>query len=494
MSSPAPSSQSNPTKGIQRFGIGINVFIQLLLILVLFGFANYFSYRHYIRKDLSSNKEYTLSDATQKYLRKVKKDIEITTVFTRESEVMQDIRSLVEEYRNERKSKIKIDEIDPARDLERVEQLKLENGLTLKGNGILVRTNNRTRFITEEEIIIRGLNNDRDNPSIDFRGEDALTSAIIGLIEGEVKKFYYIVGKGDTTGKAGEPSYKSLVDLGKQQNFEVIPLNLSEVKEIPQDSNGLVLVGAKYDLSESEMAMVKQYWQTKRASFLVLLDPNGQTPRLKQFLQTNGVYPRPDRVLYAESTSAGPRKEFSVQCIFLGDSPVSKPFRSVASSFSGQTQSLELKRESAELRAQQIEVLPLINAADRFWGESRYLLELPVVDSQDTKPPVHVAASVERGFAEDESLRVDSARMVVVANSLLLDPSTRLEVHQDFVAASINWMLNRERLIGITPKRKQMFRLELTEDQRRLTFWVTCMVMPATMLAMGFMVWSFRRA
>ena len=47
----------------------------------------------------------------------------------------------------------------------------------------------------------------------------------------------------------------------------------------------------------------------------------------------------------------------------------------------------------------------------------------------------------QRGAVSDERLRVDSSRMVVVGNATMLDPATRLAVDQDFIAASLNWML-----------------------------------------------------
>lgn len=493
-SSPAPAAEAPAPKPLKRLGIGVNVGLQVILGVVLFSVVNYLSYRHFVRRDLSPNADYTLSESTIGYLRKLSKDVEITVVFMRDSAIMPDVRALVEEFRGVKKSRIKTDETDPARDIERVEQLKVKHGITLKGNGILVRANNRSRFIGEEEIVIKGLNRDRDNPSVDFIGEDALISSIIGLIEGEPLKLYFIAGKGATTQSGNELAYVSLAQLGKNQNFEVLPLNLTEVEAIPADASGLLLTGAKYDLSEHEMQLLRAYWDQKRASMLVLLDPNGETPRLRQFLQDNGVTPRRDRVLCAESTSTGPKKEFSVQTWFLPDSVISRPFTEVAAVFSGQTQSLALDMDPAALSTRHILVTPLVDAADRFWGEVDYGAELPVVDSADTKPPVHLAASVERGAVSDERLRVDSARMVVVGNATLLDPATRLGVHQDFISSSLNWMLNRERLTGITPKRKASFRILLTEEQRKQIFWVTCFLMPAAVLGMGLLVWSHRRA
>ncbi len=484
--------KSTPVRPMRRWGIALNVLVQIVLALVLFLIVNFLSYRHYQRFDLSPSHDYSLSEMTVNNLRKLTKDVTITLIFTRDSDIMNEARTLVEEYRRVKKNRVNIEEIDPARDIERAEQLKLRNGIVLHGNGILVRVNDRSRFISEEELIIKGLEGDRERPSLDFRGEEAVTSAIISLVEGGSHKFYCIVGKGTANGRDASPSFSALTELGRQQNIETAALNLTDVSEIPADAGAIVLLGSRYDLAEREIAMLKTYWEGKRAAIFVMLDPNGNTPRLHNFLSANGVTPRPDRVLYAESTAAGQRKEFSVQTAFLTTSPISKPFSAVASRLSGQTQSLDLRGDLPELLARHIAVTPLMNATDRYWGTTDYLNELPVIGASDTKPPVHLAASIERGFVSDERLRMDSSRMVVVGNAELLNPEVRLAVHQDFVSACMNWMINRERLIGITPKRKQVFRIELTEQQRRSIFQVSAIFFPCTALALGFLISAHR--
>src|SRR3954469_25991746 len=91
----APARKPRP---LRRFGIGVNVGFQLLLCIVLFGIANYLGYRHFLRLDLTPNGDYTLSDSTEGYIRKLSKDVEITVVFMRDSPIMQDVRSLVDEF------------------------------------------------------------------------------------------------------------------------------------------------------------------------------------------------------------------------------------------------------------------------------------------------------------------------------------------------------------------------------------------------------------
>ena len=115
-------------------------------------------------------------------------------------------------------------------------------------------------------------------------------------------------------------------------------------------------------------------------------------------------------------------------------------------------------------------------------------------DEEDTRTDFFQSASVERGTVADERLREESCRMVVVGNAALLDKQSALAVNRDFVAASLNWIINRDRLIGITPKLKRSYRIELTSRQNELIFWITTIAMPGLVIALGLMVWASRRA
>jgi ABC-type uncharacterized transport system involved in gliding motility auxiliary subunit len=84
--------------------------------------------------------------------------------------------------------------------------------------------------------------------------------------------------------------------------------------------------------------------------------------------------------------------------------------------------------------------------------------------------------------------------MVVVGNPTLLDKTTMLAVNRDFVAASLNWIINRENQIGITSKPRKSYRIQLTPRQSHVIFWLTSVSMPALVLLTGLMVWAGRRA
>lgn len=489
MADPVPASHSAPS----RLGIGFNVLLQVLLGVAICIGVNYLSYRYYVREDLSPSGSFSLSTSTENFLRKLAKEVDIIVLIPRGSKLYEDVRSLTDEYVRNGKKLVKVEFVDPTRDVDRAEQIKLENAMKLQTTGLLIKANKGIRFIREEELVIQSPGMDADHPQLEFRCEDAITSAIIGLMEGTQRKFYFVIGKGARAEAGASDVLVALKEMGRQQNYDVLPINLGEVSAIPKDASGVFFVGAKYDVSDRELGLLKAYWAQRRAALLFLLDPAAETPRLDGFLKASGIAPRGDRVLFAESTGSGPRKEFSVQAGFSKESLITVPVRDATTTLSSQTQSLALA-EAESLKEFGLTVTPLMTASPRFWGESSYLDDLPVIGEDDAGPPVHVAAAVERGAVQDESMRVDSARMVVVGNASLLDAQTRQAENQDFLAASINWMVNREKLIGITPKQKHQYRIQLTNHQRDLLFWITAFCTPAIVLAFGFSVWAKRRA
>lgn len=499
----APAAEPKPQASMpKRWGIGLNVFIQVLLTLALFMGVNRLSYRYHTRWDLSPQQTYTLTSSTLNTLGKLSMDVYIDAVFPRDSKesgrksLYGDVQPLLEEYRINGRGRVRVRMIDPVHDIERTEALKAEIRLPFEQNGIVIRAGSRMRFITEEELVVRDAGTETQRRIKEFRGEDAVTSAIINVVEGKERRFYIVMGKGTRTELALVEAMDALKDLGRQLNYQLLGINLSEVNTIPEDADGLIFCGVRYDLSERELAMVKRYWEGKRAGLLVMLDPGvaEETKRLNSFMAMHGVRPRPDRVLYAESTSSGTRKEYTVQAGFDNESPITRPLAASTTSFPGQTQSLEVRYDDEYLRNQNIQAHPLVGATDRYWGEVNHYENLPVVDEEDTREHVFLAASVERGIVTDPRLRKDTCRMVIVGNCFLLDKKTAISQNRDLVAASLNWILNRDSNIGIMPKPKHSYRIQLSQRQSEIIFWSTAIVLPAVVLCLGMMVWASRRA
>lgn len=494
----AIEAKTAPQGGMpRRFGIGVNVLVQVFLTLLIFVGINRLNYRYYTRFDLSPTQSFTLSDSTKNILSTLSRDVTIYMVFARDSKIFGEVSSLLEEYRLHGRQRIKLRTIDPVRDIERAENLKAETGLSLAQNGILLISGSNKRFIIEDELVVREAGIGTEKKITEFRGEDAVTSALANVLEGKMRRFYYITSKGSRSDAAVTESLEAIVEIGRQQNFEVLAISLSDVASLTAHADGIIMIGAKYDLTERELRMLDDYWNSNRTGILMLLDPNRITKNLDLWLAANGVKPRRDRVLMARSTSAGAKKEFSVQALFSREVSFTQHLANNITNIAGQSESLELSsgESNPTLKEKNIVVNPVLRADDFYWGETNYYDELPVADeSEDTLPPVYVGASVERGAAADASKRVESSRMVVVGNPTLLDKSSMLAVNRDFVAASLNWIINRENLIGITSKPKRSYRIQLTPKQHDVIFWITSLAMPGVILALGMAIWAGRRA
>ncbi|MGZ4986065.1 MAG: hypothetical protein ACXV8A_08245, partial [Chthoniobacterales bacterium] len=64
----------------------------------------------------------------------------------------------------------------------------------------------------------------------------------------------------------------------------------------------------------------------------------------------------------------------------------------------------------------------------------------------------------------------------------------------DFMSGAMNWLLNREQLIGIAPKVPKTLTFVLEDNQLRNLRWLILVFMPLVPAVIGFAVWWQRRA
>jgi hypothetical protein len=486
------ASETRRGTSARRVSFSLHASAQIALILVLVVIANYLSIRHFQRWDLTAERRHSLDAATLNLLEDIDQDIDIIVSFNAASPFAKDVRSLAESYQRQRPDLIDIEFIDPAREPARAADLKASLDVPLEENALVVRSGDLTRVIPPAEMRVPGPDHSEELPQWLFRGEDALSSAILALSSGDAPKAYFLVGKGGRT-LPSSGTFDSARRLAARQNISLHPLHLADVPEIPEDASCLILAGPSVDLFDRELALLRSYWARERGTLLILLDPEATTPLLDGFLSQLGVTPRQDRVLYAESTAAGPIKEYEVTSLLLPGSPITLGSVGQPTQFKGQSMSLALALEEESLARQQIKILPVLAATGRFWGETNFLDELPVFHPDtDHAPPIFLGATVERGHVADPKLRVASARLAVFSNPTLLDPATRLHSNDALLANSLNWMLDRDRLIGIAPRPSPYSRVFLTAQQSQNVIQII-FGMPIAALCFGFFIWSLRR-
>src|SRR5436853_4020415 len=104
---------------IGRVRIGLNVVVQIVLILFLAAMINGLAFRHYKRWDFSRDQKYALSDKTKRFLDSIKGKVRITVFFAPNTPITQDVQNLLAEYQYTGRGKIDVENVDPERNLSR---------------------------------------------------------------------------------------------------------------------------------------------------------------------------------------------------------------------------------------------------------------------------------------------------------------------------------------------------------------------------------------
>jgi ABC-2 type transport system permease protein len=485
-------------KKIGRLQIGVNVLIQVVLVVFLAMMVNAIAFRHYKRWDFSRDQKYALSDKTKRFLDSMKGKMRITVFFAPNTPISADVQNLLTEYQYAGHGKIDVENIDPERNLSRAKEI-FEKYKVVSEESLLVldyEGRNKTVKASEmAEIDQSGMAFGEGPRVAAFKGEQALTSAMIDLVEGKKNVLGYVVGHKEPPLNEQSP-ISVLKTFIENENIKFQELNFFDVGSIPGEIKALLIAGPQYDFSDREMKMLRDFWE-KQGRILLLLDPAAKTPKLRAFLNELGVKVNEDRLMVFIRTGI---QEVAltrdVQAHFL-DTPITKRLADARMLLLGGTSSVTLQPD--RVRAASIRLEPLLQAETGYFAETDYTNQDQAklqADAKNATTPLTIAASIEKGGSADERVNVNSSRMVVISNATFIQDNAVTQDQQalDFMSAAANWLLSREQLIGIAPKVPKPLTFSLGEDALRTVRLVILILMPLVPAIIGAAVWWQRRA
>ena len=513
------ADEPNPTpvkpQKIHRLRIGVNLIVQIALLLFLAIAANYLGFEHYRRWDLTRDQKYALSDKTKRFLETINGKMRVTVFFAANNPIGQDVQSLLTEYQYAAKGKIDIENVDPDRNYSRAKALVDKYKIVSDESQVILDYDNRNKTVKASEMA----EVDQGNPMFGeppkiaaFKGEQAITSAMIDLVEGKKNAVGYVLGHKEppiadappslSPAMAPEPGARSPLSLVKtvieNENIKFQELNLFEVPEIPADIKTIAIVGPQYDLSDREMKLLRDFWE-KQGRILLLLDPSAKTPKLAAFVNELGVKINDDRLLAFMKT--GIQEVALLRDVvgrFSSDSPITKKLADAQGLFTGGTSSLTLEQD--RVRGANVRLQPLIQAEKGYWAEKDYNStdeqKFQANAAQPPATPLVFGVSIEKGGSADEKVQTNSSRMVVVTNANFIQDRSITQGQQalDFASGAINWLLSREQLIGIAPKVPKTLTFSLDDNSMRNLRWLILVLLPLIPAVLGFGVWWYRRA
>ncbi len=506
-----PQKPPFTTKARTRFGrvaIGLNVLVQLALLMLILLIVNGIAYKHFKRADFSRDPRYSLSPLTKQFLAGLTKPVRLTVFMSPGNsqilaQLQTDTENLVDLYRNNQPKYIGMEIVDPFRNAARAGEIQAKYKLAQQENVVVVSCEGRDKVVKSDDLV------DLDNSGeaygqpatiAAFKGEQAVTNAMLEVTEGRKSSAYYVRGHGEAdllNIKAGSGApLETLGSLLEGQHLNISDLNLLNAEAIAADATLVMILGPKYDFSEREIKLLSDYWN-KGGRILLALNPDSATPRLNAFLDEFGVHPEDDRVLHTMSIGGGVTGIVrDVYAQVAGSTPIAKGLAGVNLIFLGSTESFTLTLGRAGTAGTKVE--PLAQSTEGYWGERDYKdMEHTGVyfdKGTDLEAPLAVAATVEKGAVGDQRVQVSSSRLVAVGNARFLDSDAMSEANASFFLSSLNWLVNREQLIGIAPRQIKSFTLNLAEEQIRHLAWITSLGIPALFGFLGLIVWWRRRA
>ncbi len=496
----AGRSNQVPKSGkIGRLTIGFNVVAQILLVLFLVAVVNAIAFKHYRRWDFSRDQKYTLSDKTKRVLDNLKAKMRITVFFSPNTPITTDVQNLLTEYQYAGHGKIDVENIDPERNLSRAKELFDKYKVVTDESLLVLDYDGRNKAVKASEmadIDASGMSFGEGPRVAAFKGEQAITSAMMDLVEGKKNTIGYVTGHKEPPLSDSGP-ISVLKTFIENENIQFKELNLLDLDAIPAEVKALMIIGPQYDFSDREMKLLRDYWE-KQGRILLLLDPSAKTPKLRAFVHELGIKMNDDRLMAFLRTGI---EELAltkdVQARFLGDSPITKKLADVRTLFLGGTSSLTLEPE--RVRAANIRLEPLIEAEKGYFAEADYNTDNQAKLQADAKQAANltftIGAAAEKGGSADERVQMNSSRLVVVSNAAFVQDNAITQDQQglDFVSGSLNWLLSREQLIGIAPKIPKPLTFSLSDESLRRLRWIVLVLMPLIPAVLGTVVWWQRR-
>jgi ABC-type uncharacterized transport system involved in gliding motility auxiliary subunit len=464
----------------------------VLLLAALLVIVNYFGWKYYKRFDWTSSQLYSLSDKTKNVLKGLNKDIDFIVFMSPEQQrdLYQPTNELLQRYGSASR-RVHVKFLDLEKHPMEAQALSQQYGVTTQG--VVVASGKDKRVISSADLA--DIDSTSGEPRITgYKGEQLFTSAILQLSEGRKPKILFTTGHGerslDDQGGSGLALAQQV--LGRD-NFELSEWASLGQGAVPPGADLLVIAGPTGSFVQPELDAFSAYLNGG-GRMLVLLDPTLTPDGVGGLVKTNlegwlaryGIKAGQDIVVDPTATLPfyGPETLFIRS---YGEHPVTKAFAGA-----GVPVLVSLIRSMATGSAPGVKVTELMRTSPAGWGETDLgHLDRAGKDAADVPGPVGVGAVAESTVTAPgkKAMRLAAIGDSDFAGNKLLQEN---QVNALLLTNTLNWLVEREALLGIPPKKTEQVRLTLTPEDARKVYFVAALL-PLLAVALGGYVFSRRR-
>jgi gliding-associated putative ABC transporter substrate-binding component GldG len=252
-----------------------NFIISAGVLFVILIIVNVIGYKKFYRIDLTQNKEFSITDATKSTLKNLDGDVDIKFYLSEKlplqyMNVSQEVKDILDEYRNYSRGKMRIFFIDPKDDTTLKTEAQ-ELGIPQMQFNVMEKDEFQ---ITQGYLglaIIYGEKNEvlpfiEDSKNLEYK----LTSAIKKVVATSIGKVGFTVGHGEPEVQPQYGESGMLWELLSQQ-FNVVQVDITSGDVIAEDIDTLIINGPTEAFTDRELYVVDQFLM-KGKNILFLID------------------------------------------------------------------------------------------------------------------------------------------------------------------------------------------------------------------------------
>ena len=489
-------SRFNEFRIARRFRTA-NRIVQIVLGISLILALNFLAAKYFQRIDLTESGTYTLAPESKAYIRELTEPIQIIVTIPNDPEVPelvqihQHLDKLFREYEaagmRDGTAYVNIELVDIYRQRKRAQELANTYKLTQE-NIILVAMGDRTREVRQADLFEVSNNEIRG-----FRGEQAITSAIIDVSSKKTEKLYFLVGHGEMRLDDVDPlrGLSQLENFLRERNYQLATLDLSVDDGVPEDADLIVVPSPQVSLQPEEVEKLRRYMSDRNGRMVVLIDP-GRRHGMGELFYDWGVLADDMAVIdagpdykaqggdliirrFAEHPITNLLVEYQITALFGLPRPV--------------------RTDPGSLNDERLKVEQIVGTSDQSWAERDYRTqtELKYDAKRDIQGPISIATVSTRSAGSELGINIPGGRFVVFGNSdFITNNRLRAFGNRTLFFNSINWALAKNSLLNIATRPLESYQIVMSQNdlQRMLLYFA---ILPAATALLGLFVFLLRR-